>query len=145
MRIPESIRETTGFLIAQVCRLRRARAHAAFDRIGVHRGQLFALRALWESEGISQSELAEQLGVQPATVTNGLQRMERAGLVERRRDAQDQRVWRIYLTDEGKGLKESVQGMWRELEQRTFAGFTEEEQDQLGRFLRRIRQNLQDT
>ena len=41
------------------------------------------LCALWEKEGVTQTELGNHLGVQSATVTNALRRLERKGLVER--------------------------------------------------------------
>ena len=60
--------------------------------------------------------------VRPATITNALKRMEKAGLVERRRDTEDQRVSRVYLTDAGRDVRSEVERVWAELEERTFAG-----------------------
>ena len=57
------------------------------------------LCALWQEEGLTQTELAERLAVRPATVTNLLQRLERKGLVRRVPDADDQRVSRVFPTD----------------------------------------------
>ena len=75
--------ETTSYLIAQVCKLHRQTADELLNEIGLHVGQEMMLCALWDREGVTQTELGEQLGVQPATVTNGLRRLERKGLVER--------------------------------------------------------------
>jgi len=135
-------RKTTGHLFAQTSKLFRTRAHALLGEIGLCRGQPFALYALWEEEGITHSELAERLNVTPATITNMLKRMEKAGLVERRPDAEDQRVSRVYLTDAGRDIREAVEGMWRELEERTFSGFGSEERESLERSLLRMQENL---
>ena len=136
------MQETTGYLLSQVCRLKHVRSHALLHDIGLYRGQLFVLRALWEREGMAHSELAEQLHVQPSTITNMLQRMEKAGLVERRHDAEDQRVSRVYLTDAGRDIQDAVEQVWSELEEQTFAGLSAEECALLHRLLLRIRENL---
>jgi DNA-binding MarR family transcriptional regulator len=132
----------TGYLLARTCKRLRVRAHASMEEIGLYRGQHFALRALWQQEGITHSELAEWLNVRPATVTNMVKRMEKAGLVERRRDAEDERVSRVYLTQAGRDVRDAVEGVWRKLEEQTFAGFSPEELDLFGQFLLRIQGNL---
>jgi DNA-binding MarR family transcriptional regulator len=68
--------------------------------------------------------------------------MERAGFVERRQDTEDQRVSRVYLTDAGRNIRDAVEGVWRELEEQTFAGFSSEDGALLNQFLLRIRNNL---
>jgi DNA-binding MarR family transcriptional regulator len=68
--------------------------------------------------------------------------MEKAGFVERRQDAEDQRVSRVYLTDAGRNIRDAVEGVWSELEGQAFAGFSSEERALLSRFLLRIRENL---
>ena len=136
------LEETTGYLLARACKLLRARAHALLEVVRLYRGQQFVLRVLWEKEGVTHSELAEQLNVRPATITNTLKRMEKAGFVERRQDVEDQRVSRVYLTDAGRDIRDAVGDVWHELEEQAFAGFGTEERVLLRQFLLRIRQNL---
>jgi len=135
---PESI----DFLLAQVCRLHHARAHTLLEELGLYRGQPPMLHALWEQEGLTHGELAERLHVQPATVTKMIQRMEKAGFLERRSDLEDQRVSRVYLTDAGRAIQAEVRQVWRTLEGETFAGFTLEERVLLRRFFLQVRENL---
>lgn len=135
--------EDLGQLLWRLIKLHRGQAHAVLDQLGLYRGQNFVLEVLWEQEGLMQSELAERTLVQPATITTSLQRMEAAGLVERRPDPHDQRVTRVYLTEGGRALQEPVRAAWRQLERRTFAGFTPEEREQLRRYLRHIIENLE--
>jgi DNA-binding MarR family transcriptional regulator len=139
----ETRAEELGRLLWRVIKLHRSRAHAVLDQLGLYRGQNFVLEVLWEQEGLMQSELAERTLVQPATITTSLQRMEAAGLVERRPDPRDQRVIRVYLTEDGRALAEPVRAAWRQLEQRTFAGFTPEEREELRWYLDRIIENLE--
>ena len=140
--VSRPIQETTGYLLSQVCKLRRARGSALLDGIGLYRGQHFILSALWEREGMTHSELAQRLYVRPATITNGLKRMEKAGLIKRRQDTEDQRVSRVYLTEAGRNVRDAVERVWSDLEEQTFAGFSSEERALLRRLLLQLRENL---
>ena len=136
------IKDSILYLMADNSKLRRARIQALLEEIGLHRGQPFILSVLWEREGITHSELAERLFVKPATITNGLKRMEKAGLVERRPDPNDQRLSRVYLTEAGWAIRQQVEAVWRRFEAETLAGFNAEERAALRRFLQRIHENL---
>jgi DNA-binding MarR family transcriptional regulator len=135
---PESI----DFLLAQICRLHHARAHTLLETLGLYHGQPPMLRALWKQEGLTHSELAASLHVQPATMTKMVKRMEKAGFVERKSDPDDQRVSRVYLTDAGRAVEAEVKRVWRTLESETFDGFTMEERVLLRRFFLQVRENL---
>jgi DNA-binding MarR family transcriptional regulator len=135
---PESI----GFLLAQVCRLEHARAHELLEELGLYRGQHSMLRALWEQDGLTHTELARHSHVRPSTITKTIQRMVKAGLVERKHDAEDQRISRVYLTKVGHAVRGDVEQTWRKLEEEIFAGFTLEERVLLRRFFLQMRENL---
>lgn len=100
------------------------------------------LRQLWDTEDMTQSELAERLCIQPATATKMLQRMERSGLIQRRNDPEDQRVSRVYLTDQGRALYQPYQELWDRLEQYSIQGLSLEERVLLRRLLMQVRDNL---
>ena len=134
--------ETMDFILANICHLHHTRARQLFEAIGLHRGQPSVLLALWEREGLTQTELAEKLKNTPATVTKMLQRMERAGFLTRKPDPADQRLSRVYLTEAGKHIQSKVEVMWQTMETENFAGFTPEERTLLHGFLMQIRQNL---
>ena len=110
--------EDLDHLMAQVSRLHHTRAHALLRDIGLHRGQPPLLFALWDEDGQSQAALAERLGIAPATLTRMVQRMERAGFVERRADPADERLSRVHLTEAGRALYRfrftpTLRGEWR--------------------------------
>jgi len=134
--------ESLDSLFAQICRLKHARIHTLLETLGLYRGQPSVLQALWEQEGLMHTELARRLQVQPATITKMLQRMEKAGFIERRPDPEDQRVSRVYLTDAGRAVRADVQQVWRQLEEEAFADFTLEERVLLRRFFLQVRENL---
>jgi DNA-binding MarR family transcriptional regulator len=139
----ERLSKTTGYLLGQVCRAHHGRIRAELHDIGLYRGQQFVLCTLWKEEGVTHSELAGRLNVHPATVTNALKRMERAGFLERRADPEDQRVSRVYLTEAGREIRGAVERVWADLEQQTFEGFADEERETLERLLARVYENLE--
>lgn len=83
------------------------------------------LFALQKTEGLSNSELAEFLEMTPATLANKVKRMEKAGLVQRRRDPEDERVCRIYLTEKGRDLIDDLRCSMDEIEAVLLYGFDE--------------------
>jgi MarR family transcriptional regulator, organic hydroperoxide resistance regulator len=134
--------DTIDFLLAQICHLHYHRAHELLESIGLYRGQPPVLRALWEQEGLKHTELADRLQIAPATVTKMLQRMEKAGFVQRRPDPEDQRVSRVYLTEAGRAIQAEVQAIWQKMEGEAFSGFSQDEHKILWQFLMQIRNNL---
>ncbi len=134
--------DTMDFLLANICHLHHARVHQLLEALGLYRGQPMVLRALWEQEGLNQTELAEKLQITPATLTKMLQRMEKAGFIERRACATDQRVSKVYLTQAGHEVQGKVERVWSTMEEETFSNFTLEERLLLRRFLIQVRDNL---
>ena len=74
----------------------------AFDQraaaIGVTRAQWRVLAKLARNPGLKQVALAELLEIEPITLSRHLDRLQEAGLVERMRDPEDRRAWRLELT-----------------------------------------------
>jgi len=136
------IKDYIGFQVLQVHKAHRQLADAALNKLGVHTGQEMILLQLWIEEGIPQSQLAASVEVEPPTATKMLQRMERAGLIERRTDPTDARVSRVYLTERGRALEQPVLDVWKQLETQTVAGLSLTEQALLHRLLMQVLTNL---
>ena len=134
--------ESLDVLFAQICRLKHARVQSLLEALGLYEGQPALLRSLWDQEGLTHAELARRLRVRPATVTKMIQRMGKAGFVERRPDPSDQRLSRVYLTETGRSVQVEVRQVWRTLEKEAFAGFTGDERMQLRHLFQQIRENL---
>jgi DNA-binding MarR family transcriptional regulator len=134
--------EKAGHLLTKVCELRHRRMHKLLDDLGLYKGQPSMLRILWAQEGMSHTELAEQLNRCPATITKMVQRMEKAGLVERRTDPKDERVSRVYLTGRGYSIRSEVEEVWHAFEAQAFSSFTQEELDLLHHLLLRVCDNI---
>ena len=116
---------------------RRLRAH------NLTLAQWGVLRQLWQQEGRSQVELQERLSLEAATVTGLLQRMLRAGLVERRADPVDKRVQRVFLTEQGRMLESVVTPIAKEVNAHACKGLSADEQVFLLRLLTRALQNFE--
>jgi len=111
---------------------------------GAHPGQTFCLRELAREDGIAQRDLAERLNVARPTVTVMLQKMERAGLIERRSDEQDQRFVRIYLTEQGRALNDEMRRQLDEMIADVIAPLAEEDQRELVRLLGALNDNIRE-
>ena len=83
------------------------------SEIGLHAGQVFVLNALWESDAQSQAELAKNLALTAPTIYNMVARMADKGFVEIRKDANDARIMRVFLTDKGLKIRPDVEVQWR--------------------------------
>jgi MarR family transcriptional regulator, organic hydroperoxide resistance regulator len=135
--------QTIDFLLAQVSRLHHTRVHQLLEGLGLYRGQPRVLHILWDQDGLTHKELAEIMQITPATITRMIQRMEKAGFVQRRPDPADQRISRVYLTEAGRAVQAQVEATWQQMERDDFIGFTPGELEVLRGFLRRIRANLE--
>jgi DNA-binding MarR family transcriptional regulator len=136
------IEESTGFTLAKVCRAHRSNVGELLSHVGLHVGQEMVLIELWRDDGLRGGELAERLGVEPPTVTKMLRRLERCGLISRRRDPEDARSFRVYLTDEGRSLEEPVARCWESADEKTLAGMSAGERRTFHRLLTKVRTNL---
>ncbi len=134
--------DSLGFLISDVSRLLRRRFDERARLIGVTRPQWRTLTILRRNEGINQGGLAELLEVEPITLCRMVDRLEEAGLVERRRDPEDRRAWQIYLTDKARPLIEKLSVIADGLFDLALDGISESEREALQDTLDRIRTNL---
>jgi DNA-binding MarR family transcriptional regulator len=131
-----------GLLLSQVCRAHRNQVASELDLIPVHVGQDQVVYRLAIEEGITQSRLAEGVGVDASTVTKTLLRLERDGVVRRSDDIDDARVSRVYLTERGRALVKPVVETWNRADERLQKGLTRAERQLLHRLLQRVLDNL---
>src|SRR5258708_34170221 len=117
------IDRTYGLLIARVALIHSTSVSEYLAKHNLYVGQEMLLKCLWNQDGLSQKEIADLMGIQPATATRMVIRMERSGLVERRTDPEDQRVSQVYLTDFGRSLQGAVEEGWLASDQKMLEGF----------------------
>ncbi len=134
--------ENIGTLLGQVSRLLRRRFDERARGIGVTRPQWLVLGLLKLHAGSNQGTLAELLEVEPITLGRMIDRLQEAGLVERRADPADRRAWRIHLTERGEGLLDKLRPFGRETLAAALEGVSEADGAQLMATLARVRANL---
>jgi MarR family transcriptional regulator, organic hydroperoxide resistance regulator len=79
------------------------------DDLAITYSQYLVLMVLWEKDGQSVGAIGDRLHLDTGTLTPLLKRMERQGLVVRRRRKEDDRVVENFLTDAAKSLKKRAQ------------------------------------
>ena len=105
-----------GLVLHTLARAHRGRLAALLAPHGIHPGQDLLLLAIWDAPGLRQAALAARLGVEPPTVTRMVQRLERSGLVERRRDPHDARLVRIHPTPRSRLLEATIRRAWSDVD-----------------------------
>ncbi|MCV2218023.1 MarR family winged helix-turn-helix transcriptional regulator [Thauera sp. Sel9] len=86
--------------------IRTAQRHSQWieRQSGVTGAQLWVLQELIESPGLRVGELAKRMALHQSTASNMVDRLETSGLIRKERTSADQRVVRLYLTDEGQAM-----------------------------------------
>lgn len=128
--------------LVRACRGHHRLAHSEFEDIGLHPGQSKALLVLFHHDGLTHGALAQAMEVTPATVSNMVRGLEGAGLVERRRDAADERVSHVFLTEAGRGARSKIESAMTRINAQAYAGFSKDERATAEGYLARIAANL---
>jgi len=136
-------RRYIGFLISDVARMMRATFDRRVRRIGLTRAQWQVLNLLHRRPGASQTELAEMLEVERATAGRMIDRLERKNWVERRPDATDRRVNRLFLTREARTIQAEMRRIGESLLDDAMAGLTDDERESLADIMERVKAQLQ--
>jgi DNA-binding MarR family transcriptional regulator len=143
MRQKTELERTIRQLISRASDLKQRRAHELLDELELYRGQTPVLRALWEQDGLTQTELTARLNRSPSTVTKTVQRLEKAGFVQRGPDESDERISRVFLTDSGRAIRPAVEEVWIRLDRQLFAGLSTQELALLADLLTRVCGNME--
>lgn len=137
----------TGMVFHSLFRAHHNATHANLIRQGVgdvgSPRLLHALRACQKrGEKPSQRELADLLHVTPATIATSLKSLERNGYVVREIDPADSRRNLISITPKALAAMDEAHKVFDRVDEAMFAGFTEEEVEQINRYHRRMLENL---
>lgn len=136
--------ETLDILLRQVCKAQTNKINRILEKVGLHKGQPMMLRRLYRGDGIPQTILAREMIITPATASTMVKRLEKAGFVIRRRDAEDERVSNVYLTEAGREISAHLYGLQNQMDEMVFKGFSNEDKETMRSYLERILDNLAD-
>ena len=133
-----------GFLIHDVSRLRRS----AFDRcmkpLNVTRSQWWVLAYLSRQDGMTQSQLAEELDLGKVAVGGLIDRLQKSGLVRRQADAADRRVNRVFLEPKSKALIAKMRKVSHRMNAQILAGLADAKLEGAAVALGAMKRNLLD-
>jgi DNA-binding MarR family transcriptional regulator len=96
------------------------------------------LRLLRITAGLSQQELAAKLQIHPSRLVAILDNLEKRGLVERRANPDDRRLYSLHLTKDGGEILGRIGKVAREHQDALLSALTKEERHQLTSLLLRI-------
>ena len=141
---PYDLDTAVGYAIGHTAHRLKMGLRRAFTLQGhdVTPEQWVVLYRLYESQGLTQVDLGERTVKDKTSITRILDRLEGKALAERRRDANDRRSQRIFLTADGRDLVEHLVPLVRAYAAEAFADVPPEDRDHLRRILANIETRL---
>lgn len=102
------IEESLGYVVNYAARALARELSPRLAAHGARAGQWAVLMFLWAQDGQTQRELSRQVAIEDATMVRTIDRMERDGLVRRERNPRDRRQIKIFLTEKGWALRDTL-------------------------------------
>jgi DNA-binding MarR family transcriptional regulator len=131
-----------GYTVADVTRLFRR----VFDRrsaeLGLTRAQWLALSRIERAQGMTQTELAQELDLEPIAVGRVIDRLQAAGFIERRADPGDRRCWRLHLAAKSEAVMSDMKRIADELREEVLAGVSAEDLATTMRVMATVKETL---
>ncbi len=133
-----------SFLMHDIARRSRYWFDARARSRGLTRAQWRMLLFLAHAEGPTQSEVAEMLDVERITLCRMVDRLAEGGLVERRADPTDRRVWRLYLTEKAMPLVDDLTHIADDMENNLLAPLDADQRATLTGLLNIVRDHIRE-
>lgn len=127
-----------GRYISQIHRKGGAFISKELSGLGVGPGQFMFLLELYRGDGRSQEDLAETLNIDKGTTARAIKKLEEEGFLTREKDEIDKRAYKLYLTDKGKDIKESLYEVMLKWEIHITYNLTDEESELVKTLLQKI-------
>ncbi len=137
-----SNRLQVGFLLSDTARILRRIIDKRARSIGMSRAQWAVLSRVSRNEGLRQVDLAAEMEMEPISVARIIDKLQAAGLVERRPDPDDRRAYRLHLLPAAGPVLEQVRAIGSSVLEPVLADFKPSEVDALVATLEGIRANL---
>ncbi len=129
---------STAFLLAQVGAHAASRFASRLQELKLAPAHAGILRAIAAGSGISQQTLASLLGMVPSRLVALIDELEGLGLLERRDNADDRRVYALHLTEKGARAMTDIGRVARAHDDAICAALSDKERASLGSMLSRI-------
>ena len=138
----EDLSRNFGFILNDVARLMRTTFDRRVKALGLTRSQWWVLNHLFRNNGVTQSELADILEVEKATLGRLLDRMEQKGWIRREGHADDRRAKRVFLTEDVEPSIKTMRAAAAEVRRESISGLSVAQQTQFVDALLAIKANL---
>ncbi len=138
------IEKLHGYLVGKTAFTMKHKLHNLFKSKGYSATpEHWAILNLLEGdEGLSQSELAGKTTKDKTNITRILDVMQKNGLIQRRKNKNDRRVYRIFLTDKGRALQSTLAPFVLEIDNQACIGLSAEELNELKKLLTKMYANF---
>jgi MarR family transcriptional regulator, transcriptional regulator for hemolysin len=141
---PRKPQDNFGFVIHDVARLLRKNFNRRVQCLGLTQEQCRVILHLSRCEGIQQVDLAEVLEIKPITLARLLDKLQENGLIERRRNPDDRRAFRLYLTRDAHTVLENILSLGAATRADAYRKISRADLEQLFSVLSRLKTNLID-
>lgn len=131
-----------GFLLTDSARLLRKLIDRRLQPLGLSRAQWSILAILSNRDGLSQSQISDELEIEKSTTGRLIDQVEKSGWIERRPIPGDRRLWGIHLTDRARQLIAEVESIILQTRAEMLHGLSAEQQQCLSELLQTVKANL---
>ncbi|KAM3112260.1 MarR family winged helix-turn-helix transcriptional regulator [Phormidesmis sp. 146-33] len=133
-----------GYRVKLLSQLLLRHFQEKLDCFGLTPFHWVVLCCLWQEDGLATSSLGEKLQQVGGTLTGVLDRMAERDLIRRERDAHDRRIWRIWLTDAGRDLSNTLPPVAIEVCQKAMVDISTAQKEQFSQWVNQSIANLSD-
>ncbi len=134
--VPSNIPDCTIFMLAKAYQKAHGRFKSLLKPYELTNLQHLVLEGLWYQQGMTAAELGKLLVLDKATLSGVLDRLLDSGWIEKERDPDDGRVFRLSTTPKAEALKEELIDLRIKANEELLSGFTPEEKVVFKRLLR---------
>lgn len=134
--------DNIGKYISQIYRKGRIFISKGLEEHNIGQGQFMYLLELYIEDGRNQEELAEVLKIDKGTTARAIKKLEENGFVRREKDENDKRSNRVYLTEEGKGVKNDIFFILNQWDEKMSEQLNKEERELMIKLLKRVCSNI---
>ncbi len=131
-----------GFLLTDAAHLLRKLIDRRLQPLGLSRAQWSILAILSNQDGLSQSQISDELEIEKSTAGRLIDQVEKSGWIERRPIPGDRRLWGIHLTDRAQQLITEVESVVLNTRAEMLRGLSAQQQQHLSEMLQTVKSNL---
>ena len=128
--------------IIKIAREHRKIVEKRISDLGIHPSQHHFLMHIAKNGACTQNSIAEAMEISAATVAVSLKKLEKGGYIEKRISPEDNRSNLIALTEKGEDVVTKSKLLFEEIDRKMFESITEEQQEQLHKYMEQIINNL---